>query len=517
MPIPLVLVEPDGTLSYLNLSFVNSFGYTRDDIPDAVTWFERAYPDPAYRAQALDNWQKDLALPRSPGLPPGSREYTVCCRDGSRRTVVLAKVPLQKGGIVVTFVDITERKKFEDELSRAKEQAEAANRAKSAFLSNMSHEIRTPMNGVIGMAQLLELTELSVEQREYVESLRGASKNLLLLINDILDLSKIEAGRINLELAEFSLKRSLSEVLQNQRAALSEKGLSLEVDGDPLPSVLGDELRVKQILMNLVGNAVKFTSRGGITVTTRVRERGAELVEVAVSVKDSGIGIRPEALGSIFQPFVQEDDSTSRRYGGTGLGLTISQRLASLMGGSIAVESEAGQGSTFTLTLPLRIPVTSSPEPRREGPGALSWSGEPLRILLVEDNPVNIKFAASILGKLGHDVVAVASGRDCLDALEQTRFDLVLMDIQIPVLNGEAVLKEIRERERSSGAHQPVLAVTAYALRGDRERFLAEGFDGYVSKPLDLAELLREMKRVTGQGAAPGAPEGEGESWAASK
>ncbi|GFO69536.1 hypothetical protein GMLC_31150 [Geomonas limicola] len=516
MPIPLVLVEPDGTLSYLNRSFVSSFGYTRDDIPDAATWFQQAYPDPAYRTQAQVNWQQDLSLPHLPGLPPGSREYTICCRDGSPRTVVLAKVPLQKGGIVVTFVDITERKEFEDELSRAKEQAEAANRAKSAFLSNMSHEIRTPMNGVIGMAQLLELTELSAEQREYVESLRGASRNLLLLINDILDLSKIEAGRINIELAEFSLKRCVDEVVQNQRAALAGKGLTLAVDGDPLPKVVGDELRVKQILLNLVGNAVKFTSRGGITVTTRVRELGAELVEVAVSVRDSGIGIRPEALTSIFQPFVQEDDSTSRRYGGTGLGLTISERLAHLMGGSIVVESEPGKGSAFTLTLPLRLPVASSPEPRQDRPGLLDWEGERLRVLLVEDNPVNIKFAASLLGKLGHDVVVVASGTDCLDALEKTSFDLVLMDIQIPVLNGEEVLKEIRERERLRGGHQPVLAVTAYALRGDRERFLAEGFDGYVSKPLDLNELLGEMKRVTGRGKASGAPEGEGESCAAS-
>ncbi|GFO60553.1 hypothetical protein GMST_28780 [Geomonas silvestris] len=510
MPIPLVLVEPDGALSYLNQSFVTAFGYTQSDLPDAASWFERAYPDPAYRAQAQANWQKDLAEPRTPGLTPGSREYTVCCRDGSWRTVVLSKVPLQKGGIVVTFVDITERKAFEDELSRAKEQAEAANRAKSAFLSNMSHEIRTPMNGVIGMAQLLELTELSAEQREYVESLRGASKNLLLLINDILDLSKIEAGKIDLELAEFSLRRCLEEVLQTQRAALAEKGLSLEVQGDPLPSVLGDELRMKQILMNLLGNAVKFTSRGGITVTSRVRERGEEFVELALSVRDSGIGISPKALGSIFHPFVQEDDSTSRRYGGTGLGLTISQRLAQLMEGGIAVESVPGEGSSFTLTLPLRLGATSYQEPRRERPGWLSWSGAPLRILLVEDNPVNITFAASVLGKLGHDVVAVATGRDCLDALAQAGFDLVLMDIQIPVLNGEEVLKAIRERERVTGGHQPVLAVTAYALRGDRERFLEEGFDGYVSKPLDLAELVREMKRVTGRGDPSGAPEGEG-------
>jgi len=346
------------------------------------------------------------------------------------------------------------------------------------------------MNGVIGMAQLLELTELTEEQREYVESLRGAGKNLLMLINDILDLSKIEAGKMRLELAEFNLERCLGDVLQLQRLTATEKGLFLNLEGSAPRSVLGDELRVKQILLNLVGNAVKFTGQGGITVSVQVREPAPGQLVLAVAVRDTGVGISAEALPQIF------------RFGGTGLGLTISQRLAERMGGEITVDSVQGKGSCFSVTLPFEVPSQPAAAPPEAARTPLRWDGEPLRILLVEDNPVNIKFGSSILGKLGHDVVAVANGRDCLEALEKTRFDLVLLDIQIPVLNGEQVLRELREREGECGGHQPVIALTAYSLRGDRERFIEAGFDGYLSKPLDLTELIEEMRRVTAAGEA---------------
>jgi len=496
-PIPLALADADGTISYLNQSFVALFGYTLADTPQLDDWFRLAYPDPELRDRARAAWNEDLRQSGTRRLPSATREYAVTCKHGTLRTVVISKVALESG-VVVSFVDITGRKKFEDELSRAKEQAESANRAKSAFLSNMSHEIRTPLNGVIGMAQLLELTGLSGEQREYVESLRSAGKNLLLLVNDILDLSKIEAGKMKLELAEFSLKRCINDIVLTQRPAVREKGLSLEVTGDLPPTVVGDELRVKQILLNLLGNAVKFTDRGGITLSVQVEEPDPDRVEVKLAVQDTGIGILPEALGQIFRPFVQEDDSTSRRYGGTGLGLTISDRLAELMGGTITVESTPGVGSSFTATLPFQRPRQREAQPENEQPTRIGWDGPPLCILLVEDNPINITFGTALLGKLGHDVVVADSGQDCLDALEKARFDLVLMDIHIPVPSGAQVLRAIRDREREDGRHQPVIALTAYSLRGDRERFLREGFDGYVSKPLDIGELIVEMKRVTG-------------------
>lgn len=496
-PIPLALADVDGRISYLNQSFVALFGYTLTEIPRVDDWFRLAYPDPDVRARARAAWIGDLHQSGTRRQPLTAREYAVTCKYGALRTVVISKVSLESG-VVVSFVDITGRKKFEDELSRAKEQAESANRAKSAFLSNMSHEIRTPLNGVIGMAQLLDLTELTGEQREYVDALRSAGKNLLFLVNDILDLSKIEAGKMKFELAEFSLKRCIDDVVLTQRPALREKGLTLEVTGDLPPTVLGDELRVKQILLNLLGNAVKFTDRGGIALSVQVEEPDPDRVEVQLAVKDTGIGILPEALGQIFRPFVQEDDSTSRRYGGTGLGLTISDRLAELMGGTITVQSTPGVGSCFTATLPFQRPRQREAQPENETPTRVGWDGPPLSILLVEDNPINVSFGTALLAKLGHDVVVAGSGPDCLDTLEKARFDLVLMDAHIQVPSGAQVLRAIRDREREDGRHQPVIALTAFSLRGDRERLLREGFDGYVSKPLDIGELIVEMKRVAG-------------------
>jgi len=383
------------------------------------------------------------------------------------------------------------------DLQIARQQAEAANCAKSSFLATMSHELRTPMNGVIGMAQLLEMTGLTEEQKEYVDLLTKSGKSLLSLINDILDLSKIEAGKITIEPAEFSLKGCINTIVLMQKSLISQKGLSLKVDlSTELPNVvLGDQLRIKQILLNLLGNAIKFTLQGEITISVEVLERYDDSALIQFSVQDTGIGISSAAIESIFKPFSQEDGSTTRKYGGTGLGLSISQSLAELMDGRITVDSTQGVGSCFKVLLPLTVVSKSSPEKDSARVFAL-WDGEPLRILLAEDNPVNSSFVMSLLKKMGHDAVLAENGRECLAALELREFDLVLMDIQMPVMNGEEALRVIRSKEQETSRHQSVVALTAHSLRGEKERFLQEGFDGYVSKPMDVMEFITEVKRV---------------------
>ena len=405
-------------------------------------------------------------------------------------------------GLLGISRDITERKHMEEDLLQAKAAAESANHAKSEFLANMSHELRNPMNGVLGMTQLLEMTELTQDQREFVGALKLSGKNLLSLINDILDLSKIEAGKITIEPVEFSLRHCFNDVALMQKSVIFAKGLTLELEvSEDIPQfMMGDQLRVKQILHNLLGNAVKFTSQGGITISVQLLERQDASLLVEVAVRDSGIGISPEALDKIFLPFEQENGSTTRTYGGTGLGLTISRSLTELMGGSIAVASTPGEGSCFKVTLPFTAVIERVVPNETPQKAKVSWDGPPLRILLVENDQVNIIFGTALFKKLGFYVTVAQNSRECITVLENGGLDIVLMDINMPDMNGEEALREIRRNEQDTSRHQMVIALTAYSLRGDKERFLQEGFDGYVSKPMDIVELIDEMKRVVVKG-----------------
>ncbi len=455
-----------------------------------------------------------------PALARGEKveiEREVKRRDGStflarlRAGVVDAARPAD-GGTVWIVEDVTERRQFEAALARARDDAEAANRAKSAFLANTSHELRTPLNGLLGLARLSRDPGVAEPLRQqYLAQIEDSAQSLAAIISDILDLSKIEAGRLAIEAAPFDIVELLQSLARTWRTLAEARGLRLELDIDPAlaagagQGVNGDALRVRQIVSNYVANAIKFTERGMV----RLRARRGEGAMVRLECEDTGPGIAAEVLPELFRPFTQADQSTTRRFGGTGLGLSICRELAALMGGQVGVSSEPGRGSRFWVELPLApapLPAPGTP-PSAASEAALAG----LRVLMVEDNPVNMLIAVATLERWGVRVTQAHDGREALAAIDRAAqpFDVVLMDVQMPGISGHETTRELRTRP--AGRQVPVIALTAAALVSEREQALASGMDDFLTKPIDADRLqaaLLRWRRGRGVGGAEGLPGG---------
>ena len=443
------------------------------------------------------------------GTIVGLANHTILiAKHGQETPVDDCGAPIRQGdgtvqGVVLVFRDFSKQMLAEEAINEARAAADRANEAKGRFLANISHELRTPMNAILGMIDLAVPKQVDPAAKDFLQTAKESADLLLTLLDDLLDSSKIEAGKLELDSAPFRLRRMLDQMTRVLGVRASEKGLtfSCRTPAETPDALVGDQVRLRQVLFNLAGNAIKFTERGEVEVSVRAVSQNSEEVRLEFAVRDTGIGISPSDRERLFQPFSQADASTSRRFGGTGLGLSISQSLVAMMGGRLRIESEVGKGSTFSFTvgLPLATEVPAPPEPSAEIAAAAPST---LRILLVEDNPANQKLAAYVLRDRGHSVEIVGDGQQALRMTQDAAYDVILMDVQMPGMDGLEATKAIRARE-SSGQRVPIIAMTAHTMKGDRERCLAAGMDGYLSKPVDGHEMIALVESLAARGAIP--------------
>lgn len=494
-PNAMIMINGSGKIILVNLQAEKMFGYSRDELLQET--IEILVPErfrqshPGLRHGFFHN-------PNTRAMGAG-RELFGRKKDGSEVPIEIGLNPLEMNGetyVLTSIIDITERKKVEQAIS-GREAALEASRLKSQFLANMSHEIRTPLNGIIGLTNLLFPMNLNDSQKEHLNGIRISADTLLSLINDILDLSKIEADKMDFEIINFNLPQIIADSISVATSSAKEKGLKILSEIDPKLGhwYLGDPSKIKQILINLLGNAVKFTRKGSVTLKAKKPETYHEPLAIEFEIVDTGIGLDEDTLGKLFQPFTQADNSTSRKYGGTGLGLSICKKLVEKMNGEIGAESTLGKGARFWFRLPIQqgneVPTALIQETIKLNPLLKA-----MKILIVEDNAINQRVALGTLKNLGLTGQAVGNGLEAIEILQQLKFDLILMDCHMPEMDGYEATTRIRNFEDSRLQKIPIIGLTANVMQGDRERCLSVGMNEYVSKPLVQKDLEKVLSKL---------------------